>query len=72
MTPEQIRAARGMLNWAQPDLARAAEVSPSTVKNLENGMTPRRAIASAIERAFLAAGVKFTPNGVERISDQPE
>jgi DNA-binding XRE family transcriptional regulator len=37
MTPEQCRAARGWLNWSQDDLAFAADVSKSTVRDFEAG-----------------------------------
>jgi DNA-binding transcriptional regulator YiaG len=35
MTPEQSRAARGWLDWSQDDLAAAANVSQSTVRDFE-------------------------------------
>lgn len=37
MTPEQCRAARGWLDWGQQELASAASVSLSTVRDYEKG-----------------------------------
>jgi len=67
ITPEQCRAARGLLDWSQQDLARAAEVGIVTVRQLEAGsIQPRRATLivvrgtlEVIRRAFEAAGVEF-------------
>lgn len=35
LDPSQLRAGRGLLNWSQPDLAKAAGVSLPTVKRAE-------------------------------------
>lgn len=35
LCPEQCRAARGLLNWTQQQLAEAAGVSRSTIKDFE-------------------------------------
>ncbi|MCO5066179.1 MAG: helix-turn-helix transcriptional regulator [Rhizobiaceae bacterium] len=35
LLPEQCRAARGLLNWTQDQLAAAAGVSRSTIKDFE-------------------------------------
>jgi len=43
ITPGQIRAARGFLNWTQAQLAKAAGLSEVAVKNLERGRTDPRA-----------------------------
>jgi transcriptional regulator with XRE-family HTH domain len=37
LTPEQCRAARGLLDWTQEELAARADVSRSTVRDFENG-----------------------------------
>jgi len=37
MSPEQSRAARAWLDWSQDDLASAARVSLSTVRDFEKG-----------------------------------
>jgi predicted transcriptional regulator len=58
--PEQSRAARGLLDWTQQDLANQAGVSIITVHQLEAGSSqPRRATLDVIRRAFERAGVEF-------------
>jgi transcriptional regulator with XRE-family HTH domain len=60
MTPPQCRAARGLLNWNQDDLARTARVSVVTVRNFENEKSdPMRATLEVIRRALEEAGVEF-------------
>jgi transcriptional regulator with XRE-family HTH domain len=59
ITADQSRAARALLQWSREDLAAAADVSPSTVKNYEAGKNTITAIAVAIERALTEAGVEF-------------
>jgi predicted transcriptional regulator len=60
ITPEQCRAARGLLDWSQGDLAQKATVGIVTVRQLEAGVhTPRQATMDVIRRAFEAAGVEF-------------
>src|SRR5215471_2814054 len=46
--PGQIRAARGLLDWTQAQLARAAGLSQVAVKNLERGRTDPRARTPSI------------------------
>ena len=60
ITPEQSRAARGLLDWNQQDLAKEAGVGIVTVHQLEAGTSrPRRATLQVIKRAFETAGVEF-------------
>ncbi len=60
ITPSQCRAARGLLEWSQQDLAERAQVGVVTVHQLEaNTSEPRRATLQAIRRAFEVAGVEF-------------
>jgi transcriptional regulator with XRE-family HTH domain len=61
ITPDQCRAARGLLNWTQQRLADAAEVGIVTVRQFEAGKTarPQRSSIAAIERAMVSAGVDF-------------
>ena len=60
ITPSQCRAARGLLEWNQQELADRAQVGVVTVHQLEAGTSkPRRATLQAIRRAFEMAGVKF-------------
>ena len=60
MTPEQCRAARGLLNWTQSELAKAAAVGIVTVRQVEAGTaSPRRATLQVMRRALEDAGVEF-------------
>jgi transcriptional regulator with XRE-family HTH domain len=60
ITAAQCRAARGLLDWSQHDLAKAAGVGVITVHQLEAGLRqPRRATLDVIRRAFEAAGIEF-------------
>jgi transcriptional regulator with XRE-family HTH domain len=60
ITSAQCRAARGLLEWSQQELARRARVGIVTVHQLEAGVSqPRHATLEVIQRAFEAAGVEF-------------
>jgi transcriptional regulator with XRE-family HTH domain len=60
ITPGQCRAARGLLNWNQQDLAREAGIGIVTVHQLEAGTSqPRRATLEVIKQAFERAGIEF-------------
>lgn len=57
---EQLRAARGLLNWSQRELAAAAGLTLDQVKNIESGrLDPRASMLAAIEEAFRQNGVIF-------------
>ena len=58
LTPQQCRAARGLLGWTQDELAERAGVSRSTVRGFENGRHElHRGSATVIRGALEAAGV---------------
>ena len=60
ITPAQCRAARGLLDWTQQELADRAGVGIVTVRQFEGGLNePRRATLEVIRRALESAGVEF-------------
>jgi DNA-binding XRE family transcriptional regulator len=60
----QIRAARALLDWTQPDLASAAGIALNTVKNFETGYSkPIRTVKSAIVRTLEHQGIEFHTDG---------
>ena len=64
--PAQIRAARALLEWSQEQLAAAAEVGLSTVRDIESQRRPLdTAAAGEIRRALENAGVIFVSGGPE-------
>jgi ribosome-binding protein aMBF1 (putative translation factor) len=73
LTPEQSRAARGWLDWSQETLAKAANVSLSTVRDFEKKRRdPIANNMAAMERALQNAGIEMVldkrgnPIGIER------
>ncbi|SFU23042.1 helix-turn-helix transcriptional regulator [Mesorhizobium sp. YR577] len=64
ITTEQCRAGRALIEWSQEQLATAASVSLSTVRDFEKGRhTPIANNFTAIRAALEAAGVTFLDNG---------
>jgi len=64
MTPEQSRAARGWLDWGQAELAAAAGVSLSTVRDYEKGRrVPIGNNLRAMQAALEAKGIGFVDGG---------
>lgn len=77
ITAAQTRAARAILNIPQPDLAKLASVSVSTVRDFESGKrTPIANNLAAIRTALESAGVEFINDdrgeGVVKLRDQQE
>jgi hypothetical protein len=64
ITPQESRAARGLLNWTQTQLAHASLVGLSTVRNFEAELRETTvANLAAIVTAFETAGVIFESDG---------
>lgn len=62
ITAAQCRAARGLMNWTQDDLAKAAKVGIVTVRQFEAGNAePRNSTLVVISQALEGAGVEFIP-----------
>ena len=60
ITSAQCRAARGLLDWSQQELADKANIGIVTVRQLEAGKhEPRKATLDVVRRAFEAAGIEF-------------
>lgn len=62
LTAAQIRAARALVDWTQPELARQAGLSLPTIRRMEGAMGPGRSSAAnvdAVRRALESAGVEF-------------
>lgn len=66
----QIRAARALLSWSQVDLARAADMATSSVKNIENEVaTARKETLAQIFDAFDTNGIEFMPGSGVRFKN---
>ena len=62
------RAARGLLDWTQTDLAAAAQVGLGMLRNFEAGRCiPGEANLFSIQDALETAGVEFLPEGGVRL-----
>ncbi len=60
LTPPLCRAARGLLDWTQADLADHAAVSRSTIRDYEGRHHEiHRATEAQLRLAFEGGGVKF-------------
>lgn len=60
ISPSQLRAARALLDWSQPDLAERSGVSIGTIKTFEKGRSePKRPTLIAWRNAFAQSGVVF-------------
>lgn len=70
MTPAQCRAARAFLDISQDDLAKAANVGLSTIRNYEKGRSvPIENNLKAIRAAFETLGIAFVNGeGVEAVA----
>jgi transcriptional regulator with XRE-family HTH domain len=67
----QIRAARGLLNWTQGDLAARTNISTTSIGSIENDTTkPRESTLQLIQKAFEDAGIEFLPASGVRKRDE--
>ena len=64
ITVEQIKAARGLLEWSQDDLADAAILSRPAINNLERRVSkPHTNTIERIQKALEKAGIEFIDGG---------
>lgn len=63
----QIRAARGLLDWSQTDLAQQAKVGICTVRRIEREGPEhmRENVTKSIMAALTQGGILFIPRGVK-------
>lgn len=60
LRPEQIRAARALVNWSRSDLAAALGISERTLASIESGESPIKAkYLRDIVAIFDGLGVEF-------------
>lgn len=60
ITPEQSRAARGLLDWSQSKLATQSNLGESTIRDFEKGRrTPVPNNLAAIKHALENEGIVF-------------
>lgn len=58
LSPAQCRAARGLLDWSQEQLAQASGLSRSTVRDFESGRhEPHRGSLALLLQTFAEQGV---------------
>jgi transcriptional regulator with XRE-family HTH domain len=73
VTPPQIRAARGLLNWTVQELAEKAGVGRNTVAQIESGKYASDAeTMAAICRVLEGAGIEFTNGRWPGVRLRPE
>lgn len=64
LSPAQCRAARGLLDWSQPDLAQKCGMHVQTICAFEKEMsTPTKTTLEKITKAFENFGVEFIRDG---------
>ncbi|KQZ05883.1 hypothetical protein ASD21_18010 [Caulobacter sp. Root1455] len=66
LTAEQIKAARALVDWSQPQLAGASGLSMPTIRRMEGPLGPGRSTAAnvdAVRKALEDAGVVFMEAG---------
>lgn len=64
ITASQSRAARGLLNWSQPELAERCGMHVQTISSFEHEVgSPTKRTLQKITQTFVTAGIEFTSNG---------
>ncbi|RVD55716.1 XRE family transcriptional regulator [Mesorhizobium sp. M2D.F.Ca.ET.185.01.1.1] len=64
LSADQVRAARALLRWSRVRLAAKANLSETTISELENGARkPHPRTVAAVRRAFEGGGILFAAEG---------
>lgn len=70
ITIAQCRAARGLLDWTQQDLAEASGLSKTAINNFEKGHSDiKNESLRAIRIAFESADIEFLEDGLRKKND---
>lgn len=73
VTPNQIRAARALLDWSQNDLGERTGLSQAAIANIETAKhRPNDSTQAAMDHAFSMAGIEFIDGGVRMRPDGME
>lgn len=60
--PQQLRAARALIDWTREDLANASGITVRTLARIESSQTiPRKSTLEALAEALESAGIEFIP-----------
>ena len=60
ISPSQLRAARGMIDWSRGELAKEAGLSAETIKNIEHGVySPKEETIKTLMEVFARRGIRF-------------
>lgn len=73
LTPNQIRAARALLDWSQSDLGQRSTLSQAAIANIETAKhRPNEKTTAALLNVFAMAGIEFIDGGVRLRPDGME
>ncbi|MER8523749.1 MULTISPECIES: helix-turn-helix transcriptional regulator [unclassified Mesorhizobium] len=62
ISPQQLRAARALIDWTREDLANASGITVRTLVRIENAQTTsRQTTFDALVAALETAGIEFIP-----------
>ena len=71
ITSSQCRAARALLDWSQPDLAKRCDMHVQTISNFEhNNGSPSKNTLLAVQQVLENAGIELTDNNGVRESER--
>lgn len=71
INPEQIRAARGLLDWSTADLAKQSGLTVNGINKIERGhVVAHRETLEKLQKTFEDNSIEFTDNSGVRIKQQ--